>query len=117
MKQKDRVLKAHTKTATVLLYVSGALQTHNGSRVPIDLQNDTEDYEEGTGEGGGEDDASESELNNQEGGWEDDAASTSSSESELNKLHFTRIFTTSRRPLLLNMSGATLPNFNQSGDI
>jgi hypothetical protein len=69
------------------------------------------------GEGGGEDDASESELNNQEGGWEDDAASTSSSESELNKLNFTRIFTTSRRPLLLNMSGATLPNFNQSGDI
>ena len=73
MKQKDRVLKAHTKTATILLYVSGALQTHNGSRVPIDLQNDTEDYEEGAGEGGG--------------------------------------------PLLLNMSGATLPNFNRSGDI
>jgi hypothetical protein len=53
MKQKDRVLKAHTKTAIILLYVSGALQTHNGRRVPIDLQNDTEDYEEGAGEGGG----------------------------------------------------------------
>jgi hypothetical protein len=53
MKQKDRVLKAHTKTANILLYVSGALQTHNGSRVTIDLQNDTEDYEEGRGRGRG----------------------------------------------------------------
>ena len=91
------MLKSHTKTATILFYVSGALQTRIGSRGPIDLQDDTtscpspEDDEDGTGtgEGGGEDDAassssSESELNNREGGGEDDAASTSSSESELN---------------------------------
>ena len=70
-------MKGHTKMATILFYVSGELQTHNGSQVPIDLQNDTEDYAE-------EDDAFESELNNQEGGGEDDTASTSSSESELN---------------------------------
>ncbi len=51
MKQRDRVLKAHTKTANILFYVSGELQTHNGSQVPIDLQYDTTDD---TGEGGGE---------------------------------------------------------------
>ena len=62
MKQKDRVLKVHTKMATILFYVSKELQTHNGSRVPIDLQNDTDDYANDTGEEGGEDDASESEL-------------------------------------------------------
>ncbi len=32
IKQKDRVLKAHTKTATILFYVSGELQTRIGSR-------------------------------------------------------------------------------------
>ncbi len=44
MKQKDRVLKLHTRTATILFYVSKNLQTHNESQVLIDLQNnDTED--------------------------------------------------------------------------
>ncbi len=61
--------------ATILFYVSGALQTRIGSRVPIvDLQNDATSYsspvidKDGTGEGGGK----------------DDAASSSSSESVLN---------------------------------
>jgi len=63
MKQKERVLKVHTKTATILFYVSKELQTHNGSQVPpIDLLNDTDNYANDTGEEGGEDDASESEL-------------------------------------------------------
>ena len=72
--KNDRVLKSHTKMATILFYVSGALQTRIGSQGPIDLQDDTtscptpEDDEDGTGEGGGEDDtasslSSESELN------------------------------------------------------
>jgi hypothetical protein len=65
--KNDRVLKAHTKTATILFYVSGELQTHNGQAL-IDIQSDADDYAIGTGEGGGEDDVSESELNNQEGG-------------------------------------------------
>jgi len=84
MKQKDRVLKVHTKTATILFYVSKELQTHNRSQVPIDLQNDTDDYANDTGEEGGEDGTSESKFNNQGGGEEDDTESTSSSESELN---------------------------------
>jgi hypothetical protein len=71
--KNDRVLKSHTKMATILFYVSGALQTRIGSRGPIDLQDSIscptpEDNEDGTGEGGGEDDtasslSSESELN------------------------------------------------------
>ena len=61
-------MKGHTKTATILFNVSGELQTHNGSQVPIDLQNDTGDYADDTGEEGGEDDASESKFNNQGGG-------------------------------------------------
>ena len=61
------VLKGHTKTATVLFYVSGELRTHNGQAL-IDIQSD----------------ASESEVNDQEGEGEDDAESTSSSESECN---------------------------------
>jgi hypothetical protein len=65
--KNDRVLKAHTKSATILFYVSGELQTHNGQAV-IDIQSD----------------ASESEVNDQEGGGEDDAESTSSSKSECN---------------------------------
>ena len=35
MKQKDRVLKNHTRTATMLFYVSTELQKGNGSQVPI----------------------------------------------------------------------------------
>jgi len=65
--KNDRVLKAHTKTATILFYVSGELQKQHCQAL-IDIQSDTD----------------ESELNNQEGGGEDDAESTSSSESELN---------------------------------
>ena len=66
-KRNDKVLKGHTKTATILFYVSGALQTRIRSRSPIvDLQDDTTSYsspvndEDGTGEGGGEDDATTS---------------------------------------------------------
>ncbi len=73
--KNDRVLKGHTITATILFYVSGALQTRIGSRGPIvELQDDTTsnptpgNNEVGTGEGGGD----------------DNAASTSTSESELN---------------------------------
>jgi hypothetical protein len=53
--------------ATILFYVSVALQTHIRSRSPIvDLQDDTTSYsspvndKDGTGEGGGEDDATSS---------------------------------------------------------
>jgi hypothetical protein len=59
-KRNDKVLKGHIKTATILFYVSGALQTCIRSRSPIvDLQDDTTSYsspvndEDGTGEGGG----------------------------------------------------------------
>ena len=53
--------------ATILFYVSGALQTRIRSRSAIvDLQDDTTSYsspvndKDGTGEGGGEDDATSS---------------------------------------------------------
>ena len=65
--KNERVLKAHTKMATILFYVSGELQKQNGQAL-IDIQSDTD----------------ESELNNQEEGGEDEVESTSSSESELN---------------------------------
>ena len=84
-RKNDRVLKPHTKSATILFYVSGALPTCIGSRdAIIDLQDDRtscsppEDNEDGTGDkGGGEEDAapsssSESELNNRERRGEDD---------------------------------------------
>jgi hypothetical protein len=58
-KQNTRVLKGHTKTVTILFYVSGALQTCIGSWAPIvEIQDDTasnqtpEDDEDGTGEEG-----------------------------------------------------------------
>jgi ubiquitin C-terminal hydrolase len=60
--KNDRVLKPHTKSATVLFYVSGELQTRNGQAL-IDIQSDV----------------SESEVIDQEGEGEDDAESTSSS--------------------------------------
>jgi hypothetical protein len=66
------VLKPHTKSATILFYVSGELQTHNGQAV-IDIQSDASEREVNDQEGEGEDD-----------GEEDDAESTSSSESECN---------------------------------
>ena len=75
-KWNDKALKAHTKMATILFYVSGALQTRIRSRSAIvDLQDDTTSYsspvndKDGTGEGGG---------------GEDDATSSSSSESVSN---------------------------------
>ena len=67
--KNDRVLKAHTKSATILFYVSDELQTHNGQDV-IDIQSDASEGEVNDQEGEGED--------NEE---EDDAESTSSSES------------------------------------
>ena len=58
--KNDRVLKGHTKTATILFYVSGALKTSIGIQGPIvDLQDDTTSNptpvndKDGTGEGGG----------------------------------------------------------------
>ena len=53
-------MKPHTKTSTILFYVSGALQTRIGSQGAIvNLQYDTTSYsspendKDGTGEGGG----------------------------------------------------------------
>jgi hypothetical protein len=66
----DRVLKGHTKTANILFYVSGALQTRIWSRGPID---DTTSYptpvndKDGTGEGGGEDEDTSSSSSSSEG--------------------------------------------------
>jgi len=124
--KNDRVLKDHTKSATILFYVSKELQTHNGQAL-IDIQSGASESEVNIQEGEGEDDAestssSESECNNlipqdQEGEGEDDAKSTSSSISECNNRITQDFFTTSPRPLLLNMSGATFPYFNGSGDI
>jgi hypothetical protein len=62
--RNNRVLKGHTKSATILFYVSKELQTRNGQAI-IDIQTDT----------------SEREVNVQEGEGEYDAESTSSSES------------------------------------
>ena len=91
--KNDRVLKGHTKSATILFYVSKELQTHNGQAL-IDIQSDASESEVNIQEGEGEDDAestssSESRCNNripedQEREEEDDAESTSSSESECN---------------------------------
>ncbi len=91
--KNDRVLKDHTRSATILFYVSGELQTHNGQAL-IDIQSDASESEVIDQVGEGEDDAestssSESECNNpipqgQVGEGEDDAESTSSSESECN---------------------------------
>ena len=91
--KNDKVLKPHTKSATILFYVSKELQTHNGQAV-IDIQNDASESEVNKQEGEGEDDAestssSERECNNhipqsQEGEGKDDTESTSSSESEGN---------------------------------
>ena len=88
------MLKSHTKSATVLFYVSGELRTHNGQAL-IDIQSDASESEVIDQVGEGEDDhaestsSSESECNNsipqgQEGEGEDDAESTSSSISECN---------------------------------
>ena len=92
--KNDRVLKSHTKSATVLFYVSGELRTQNGQAL-IDIQSDASESEVIDQVGEGEDDhaestsSSESERNNsipqgQEGEGEDDAESTSSSISECN---------------------------------
>ena len=91
--KNERVLKGHTKTASVLFYVSGELWTHNGQAL-IDIQSDASESEVIIQEGEGEDNTEstssfESECNNripqdQEGEGEDDAESTSSSESKCN---------------------------------
>ena len=50
--KNDRVLKAHTKTATILFYVSGELQKQKGQAL-IDIQSDTDESELSIQKGGG----------------------------------------------------------------